>query len=167
MVVGKRIATLNFRELVILCAVFLRHPLYLLPIYKATREAVAISDRLYGDLHHKDNRTNAFRHALWNYLICKSCLPAAGSPENTLSWSKKITDLHERLSPNESLAKKMDLHNNRIGRELFMDLVEKEKEEVIYILQKKTGEAIKIESVEEIEKEKNNLVFLEKLKTSK
>ena len=167
MVVGKRIATLNFRELVVLCGVFLRHPLYLLPTYKATREAVAISDRLYGDLHHKDNRTNAFRHALWNYLICRSCLPAAGSPGNAMSWSKRITDLHERLSPNEGLAKEMDLHNNRIGRELFIDSLDKEKEEVVFILQQKTGEAIKIESVEEIEKENNKLVFLEKLKTPK
>lgn len=165
MVVGKRIAALNFRELVVLCTVFLRRPLYLLPSYKATKRAVEISDRLYDDLHHEDNRTNAFRHALWNYLICQYSLSIAGSPENAMSWSKKITDLHERLSPNKGLAKMMDLHNNRIGRELFIDSIGKEEEEVIFVLQQKTREAVKIENFEEFEKENNKLVFLEKLKT--
>jgi hypothetical protein len=124
--IGRRIAGLNFRELVVLCVLFLRRPLYLLPTYKATNKTVEISDLLYGNLHHEDNRTNAFRHALWNYLICKYCLKVAGSVEKAMSWTKKITDLHERLAPNEDLAKMMDLHNNRIGRELFLNFSEKE-----------------------------------------
>ena len=163
MAIGKRIAALKFPELLVLCEVFLKHPLYLLPTYKATSKAVAISDRLYGDLHHEDNRTNAFRHALWNYLICQNCLPVAGSLEKTISWSTKITDLHERLSPNEGLAKMMDLHNNRIGRELFTNLF-KEEEEVIPVLKQMTREAVKIASLTDIEEEKKRLVFIEKLK---
>lgn len=164
MAIGRRIASLNFRELVVLCEVFVRHPLYLLPTYKATNKTVAICDRLYGDLHHEDNRANAFRHVLWNYLICKYSLPVAKSPEKAMSWSKKITDLHERLSPNDELAKKMDLHNNRIGRELFIRFFGKE-EEIIPVLQQMTREAIKVVSLAEIEGEKKKLVFIEKLQT--
>ena len=165
MAVGKRIAALNFRELVVLSLVFLKHPFYLCPSYRATNRTVAQCDKLYGNLHHEDNRTNAFRHALWNYLICKYCLNVSGSPEKAMSWSKKLTDLHERLSPNEELAKFMDLHNNKIGRELFFDTLEKAEEEVIVVLQQKMKEAIKISQVSEIKAEKEKLVFIEKLKT--
>jgi hypothetical protein len=162
--VSKTIASLNYKELFVLCGVFLKHPLYLLPTYKATNKTVAISDELYGDLHHQDNRTNAFRHALWNYLICKNCLSVAGSAEKAMDWSKKITDLHERLSPNEELAKMMDLHNNRIGRNFFLNAPDEQKV-AISILQEMTREAIKVESLQEIEAEKKKLVFIEKLKT--
>ncbi len=165
MAVSKTIASLNYKELLVLCGVFFKKPLYLLPTFKATNQTVAISDRLYGNLHHKDNRTNAFRHALWNYLICTHCLSVAGSPEKAMSWSKKITDLHERLSPNEKLAKVMDLHNNRIGRELFFNSLVEDQEKVISVLQQMTREAVKVDSLAQIDAEKEKLVFIEKLKT--
>ncbi|WP_029036299.1 DUF6973 domain-containing protein [Salinimicrobium xinjiangense] len=163
MAIERRIASLNFRELVVLCLVFLRRPQYLIPTYKATNRAVEISDRLYGDLHHEDNRTNAFRHALWNYLICQYCLPVAGCPERVMSWSKKITDLHERLAPNEDLAKMMDLHNNKIGRELFLNFSGKEMD-ILTVLQQMTAEAVQVKSPAEIEEEQSILVFIEKIK---
>lgn len=159
----RRIAALNVRELAGICVVFLKRPFYLLPTYKATNKTVEISDRLYGDLHHDDNRTNAFRHALWNFLICKNCLLVARSPEKAAGWSKKITDLHERLAPNEELAKMMDLHNNRIGREMFLKSPEEEID-IVPIFQKMTMEAVKVLRVEQIEKEKDKLVFIERLK---
>lgn len=81
-----------------------------------------------------------------------------------MSWSKKITDLHERLSPNEELAMMMDLHNNRIGREFFLSSLKEEKN-AVQIIQQMTREAVKVTSLEEIEKEKNKLVFIETLKT--
>ncbi|MCM4160602.1 hypothetical protein FHG64_10195 [Antarcticibacterium flavum] len=120
-----------------------------------------ISDRLYGNLHHGDNRTNAFRHALWNFLICQYCLPVAGTAEKAATWSKTITDLHERLAPNEELAKMMDLHNNRIGRDLFHR--RPKEEEVIPLLQLMIKEAVKVSTVEHIEKEREKLVFIEKI----
>ncbi|WP_029034365.1 DUF6973 domain-containing protein [Salinimicrobium terrae] len=164
MVIGRRIAAFNFRELFVLCKVFLKSPLYLHPTYKATKITVAISNRLYGKLHHKNNRTNAFRHALWNYLICKYCLQVARTPENAMNWSKKITDLHERLSPNDGLEKMMDLHNNKIGRELFLD-ADVNEEDITSILKQITSEAVKVSSLAEIQEVKKNLVFIEKLKT--
>ena len=161
---GRRIAALNYSELVGLCKVFLKHPLYLLPTYKATNKTVKICDQLYLSLHHEDNRTNAFRHALWNYLICKYCLPVAGSPEKAMSWSKKLTDLHEQLAPNEELAKMMDLHNNRIGRDLFLNSYGKEINEIA-VFQQMTREAIQVKSLAEIEEEQEKLVFIEKIKS--
>lgn len=162
MAIGRRIAALEYRELVVLLKVFLRHPLYLLPTYKATNKTIAICNHLYKELHHENNRANALRHALWNYMICKYCLPVSGTPEKAIVWSKEITDLHERLSPNEELAKKMDLHNNRIGRELFINFFGKE-EEVISTLQQMSRQALQVKTVAEIEAEKNKLVFIEHL----
>ncbi len=34
-----------------------------------------------------------------------------------------MTNLHEELFPNEPLEKKMDLHNNIIGMDLYMELL--------------------------------------------
>ena len=34
-----------------------------------------------------------------------------------------MTDLHEELFPNEPLEKKMDLHNNQVGMDLFMEML--------------------------------------------
>lgn len=81
-----------------------------------------------------------------------------------MSWSKKITDLHERLSPNDELAKNMDFHNNRIGRELFYNSFGK-KLEIIPVLQHMTAEAVKVQSLAEIEEVKEKLIFIDKLET--
>jgi len=34
-----------------------------------------------------------------------------------------MTDLHEELFPNQPLEKKMDLHNNKVGMDYFMELL--------------------------------------------
>ena len=34
-----------------------------------------------------------------------------------------MTDLHESLFPNEPLETKMDLHNNQVGMDYFMELL--------------------------------------------
>ncbi len=80
-----------------------------------------------------------------------------------MSWSKKITDLHERLAPNEDLAKMMDLHNNKIGRELFLNFSGKEMD-ILTVLQQMTAEAVQVKSPAEIEEEQSILVFIEKIK---
>ena len=77
-----------------------------------------------------------------------------------MTWSRKITDLHERLSPNEGLARAMDLHNNEVGRYLFLRTVNK-KEEIIPILIQMAEEAVKVQKAEEIQEHKYELVFIE------
>src|SRR5690606_15217651 len=103
-----------------LSTIFLKNPKFFIPTLKATLETIKFCDFKFGDQHHFDNPTNAFRHAYWNYLICEKCVKLAGSPTEVAQWAKKITDLHEKLSPNDILAREMDLHNNRVGREVFL-----------------------------------------------
>lgn len=163
MAIWARVKTLDLRQFLALSIAFALKPRYIIPTYKATKETVEICNSLFGTKHHEDNRTNAFRHALWNFKICERCYRRSGSEEKAVNWSRKITDLHENLFPNEDLPQIMDLHNNRIGREIFQDYLIR-KFDPVNILKEKMKEAVKVNTKEEVENSPNKLVFLEKLK---
>ena len=65
--------------------------------------------------------------------------------------------MHEELFVNEEVARAMDLHNNQIGMDLFMTMLEgihRQFFETLFItdpLYKKSQEAKLISSIEEIE----------------
>jgi hypothetical protein len=104
-------------SLTLLC---LRHPLYIIPSYRATRKTVSVCDDNFGKTHHKNGKANAFRHALWNALLIQYCRKWFPSAMRAKAWAKRITDWHEDFSPNSELARAMDYHNNRVGREFAM-----------------------------------------------
>ncbi len=112
----------------------LKHPLYIWPTYTATRQCIAICNQKFGDLHHKNGPENAFRHALWNSLIVLKSLRAGRKLDKAVLWAKKVTDWHEEFSPNEPLAKAMDLHNNQMGRDLIKRRPDLEAENLIETL---------------------------------
>lgn len=113
---------LSFKNLFKLFFVVLSHPLFSILTLWATAKTYAISERLFPITHSTNGEGNAFRHALWNCLIMMYCCKIS-SAKKSLHWTKKITDLHEDLFPNEPLQTKMDLHNNEIGRQYFMSLL--------------------------------------------
>jgi hypothetical protein len=151
---------MNFRKLFAVFKVFISRPRYIFPTYKATIQSIEICDDLYKNKHHKNGKENAFRHAIWNYLICKKCYPISGSVKTARKWSDHITGLHEKLSPNPTLAKAMDLHNNRVGQALFNENTLSEVE-LTKRLQQEMQTAIKVKTVLDIEKAKDKLVFIE------
>jgi hypothetical protein len=159
MAIWARIKSLDLRQFMLLSRAFITNPRYIIPTFKATKKTVEICDISFGKKHHEDNPTNAFRHALWNFIICEKCYRVSGSLEKTIFWTKKITDLHENLFPNNPLAKEMDLHNNFVGRELFKAHLGKEPDPV-EILNKLMLKAEKVKSIEEIKMSKNNLVYV-------
>lgn len=113
---------------------------------------------LFGTKHNQNNKYNAFRHALWNYRIAEQ----NRTDENlskAVAWAKKITDLHEKLVPNHVLARAMDLHNNEIGRQLFLEEIA--SEEIIPTLERMMEKARKITNVNEAHKTEKELVFME------
>lgn len=160
MTIGAGLRNLNLRQLFRLSGAFILRPRYLLPTFKATKETVSVCNKFFGRQHHGNNRTNAFRHAFWNYKICERCLKLTGSPEKSVAWAKKITDLHEELLPSDTLSNQMDLHNNEVGRNLFRKYSETNFD-VVPIFMKMMNNAEKISDVRELKNLKNRLVFTE------
>jgi hypothetical protein len=142
---------------------FMRHPLNLLPTFLATYQCVKISDKEYGTLHHKNNVTNAFRHALWNYLIAKKCSRWRRNKRKAIRFAQKITNWHEEFSPNAPLEKEMDLHNNHIGRRLFIQENEESVDKFVLLLKEKVKSAKRIVNKEDIKRYHNELVYIHEI----
>ena len=116
---SKIIKGLNYKQIFSLLGTFFKHPFFMIAAMNATLKTFSISQKEFPNIHGKHNKANAFRHALWNVLIAKKCTRFSNNQESVLNWTKEITDWHEEFSPNEEIAKKMDLHNNQFGRDFF------------------------------------------------
>ena len=83
------------------------YPARTLHILKITRDAQRISER------EKSKQSNfpadALKHVYWSYHLTRTFGP---------EFSKEITDAHETLPNNTPEQRKMDFHNNEIGRML-------------------------------------------------
>ncbi len=138
----------------------LSRPHFILPTIKATKDCIAISTKNYGKLHHKNGPANAFRHAFWNYLIAKRCFNWQRNEEAVLVWAKKVTDWHEDSFPNKKLPREMDLHNNEVGRFIFVQNIEKSEQEIVELLKQMTLDSIKIEENSTLSDYKNRMVHI-------
>lgn len=138
---------------------FLRNPRLILPTLKATEETFTICNSLYGKEHHKTNKANAFRHALWNVLLCKKAYRNKTEAQR-MYWAERITGLYESVTKNDPLDRAMDMHNNRMGRSYFLSLLNKNEDEIVHFLQKKTENAQKITKIEDIDTVENLLVYI-------
>ena len=114
---------LTFKKIVKLVSVTLPHPLFSVLSFYATVRSFVIARKYFPETNSANGIGNAFRHALWTCLIMMFCCKIS-SARKSLDFCKKITDLHEELFPNEPLEKKMDLHNNKVGMDLFMEMLE-------------------------------------------
>ena len=156
----KLIKGIRFKQLTSLFRFPLKHPLFMFATIKATARTLKIVQEKFPDIHGKDNSANAFRHALWNYLIADKCMGNKNNTDVVISWAKEITDWHEDFSPNKGSARAMDLHNNNIGRELFKNHAGKQEKEVIAVLELELVNSVQVNSCEEIENYPTNLVFI-------
>lgn len=156
----KSIKRLSIKQLIRLTIVLLQRPLQIRPTILATKQTMKICDALYGKAHQKNGKANAFRHALWNVLICQQSLKTTKNVAISVNWAKKITDLHEKMAPNAKLETAMDLHNNEIGRILFKDVLGQNQSEIVIFIQKRAENARKLTQVKDIEDYKNELVYI-------
>ncbi|MFL1894327.1 DUF6973 domain-containing protein [Aquimarina sp. 2-A2] len=150
----------DLNQLVRLAWLMMRHPLYVFPTLKATQETLRICNKRYGDLHHKNGKANAFRHALWNLLLCRYVYQKSKNTEKAEGWAERVTDLHERLAPNEELDTAMDLHNNKIGRMLFAGHPMQTRTDAIESLQRMTQEAKPVSDAKNIVNFEGELVYI-------
>ena len=119
----RTLSTLTFKKIVKLLSVTLPHPLFSLLSFYATIRSFLIAKKYFPETNSTNGIGNAFRHALWTCLIMMYCCKIS-SPKKSLDFCKKITDLHEELFPNKPLETKMDLHNNKVGMNLFMEMLQ-------------------------------------------
>ena len=152
---------MRFGQLMRLFGWTLRHPLWMFAAAKATARTMQIVQEKFPDIHGKDNKANAFRHALWNALIASNCYRIKKDVELVLSWTQRITDWHEDFSPNKPLARAMDIHNNQIGRGVFRECLEMEEQALCEILTEQLTTAVQIASLEEMQKCSDNLIYIE------
>ncbi|OIQ37259.1 MAG: hypothetical protein BM563_08845 [Bacteroidetes bacterium MedPE-SWsnd-G1] len=140
---------------------FIRHPLFANATFFATVKTYKIADKEFPKIHGKHNKANAFRHALWNALIAKSCSRYSNNIEKILNWTKDVTDWHEELFVNDPLSRAMDLHNNEIGRSVFNVNNEKSLDFIHQYLFELQKTSVKVSTIEEITCTINELVYLE------
>lgn len=160
MKIWARIKNLSLPQLWQLSVLFLKHPLLILPTIKATKRTFQICETLFGNDHHKSNKANAFRHALWNVLICEKAMKITKNKQKSVFWAQKFTDLYEKVTQNEILDEAMDLHNNAIGRICFLNFLNQNEKEMSNFLQNKAENAKKAQDIEDLKKIRNQLVYL-------
>jgi len=156
----KTIARLNVTAIWKLARLSIVNFGYLWPTYKATKACMAISSQHFGRKHYQNGQANAFRHALWNVLIAKKCYALTKTVEKAVLWTKNITDWHEEAFFSKELPMKMDYHNNAFGRLLFREHWQWTEEQFINQLLLLTKEALKISEESDLNKIKNQLVYL-------
>lgn len=160
MKIWKRIQQLSIGQLWELFVFFLKTPLLLIPAIKATKRTFVICNERYGTNHNKSNKGNAFRHALWNVLICKRVLKITKNKQKSVFWTQKFTELYEKVTQNQPLDTAMDLHNNAIGRMCFFNLIDKDETNSITSIHQATKNAQKVNTIEEMKNYSNQLVYL-------
>lgn len=163
MAIWARIKRLSIKQFLLLIKTFITKPLYIIPTHKATLQSLQICDKKFGKRHHKHGPENAFRHALWNIMIAKNCFKPERDPLKIVQWAETITTLHEKMAPNNPIETAMDMHNNDIGRHLFMSekLYEKSIEEINQILLEKMKNSVKVTSIQELETVKSEMAHIE------
>ncbi|WP_124639334.1 MULTISPECIES: DUF6973 domain-containing protein [Amniculibacterium] len=118
----RSLRSLSISKLLKLGTLTIKHPLFSMMGFWATLKAFAIVQKKFPNSNSGNGKGNAFRHALWSALILSYCSKIS-SPEKAKNFSLKMTSLHEDLFPNTDLEKKMDLHNNQVGIDLFFELL--------------------------------------------
>ncbi|MAU14816.1 MAG: hypothetical protein CMH46_04670 [Muricauda sp.] len=150
----------DFKNILKVILLGLSRPHFIIPTIGATKDCILISSKIYGDLHNKNGPANAFRHALWNFLIAKRCFKWQKNDEVVLAWAKKVTDWHEDSFPNKKLPKQMDLHNNEVGRFIFKMNSHKSEDEVIELLKQMAVKSNKINDSSTLSEHKNQMVHI-------
>lgn len=156
----RKLKRISFPKLVGFGLLFLKRPLLILPTWKATKQTYNFCQKEYGNAQNRNGKANAFRHAYWNYKICKNSLKFTKNDQKSSNWTQKVVDYYEKVTKNEILDRAMDMHNNAIGRLLFLANFEVNEQEMIKKLQNLAEKAVKVTQIEEIHQNQNKLVYI-------
>ena len=156
----KVIIGLSYRQIMRLSWVMMLNPLCILPTLRATQRTIRICNKNYGKEHHGNGVANAYRHALWNMLLCYQVFLVTKNKERAMKWAKTITDLYEKIAPNAPIENAMDLHNNKTGRILFKSITQYTEEEILIVLENEVERAKGVTTIIAMKDHENQLVYL-------
>ena len=157
-----RLKGLSFSQLFKLAGLFVQNPGYVFLTAQASKKALSIATKYYGNTHHKSNKANAFRHAVWNVLLGQAVYKKTQSLRQAQDWAQRFTDLHEELFVNRKMDRVMDLHNNAFGIQALRMFANRPEAEAIHFLREAAENAIAIASPAEAENHQNKLVYIPK-----
>ena len=151
----------RYRQLWQLFLLSIKYPLYVYPTLKATSQSFLRAKHEFPEDHGKQGKANAYRHAVWNSLICFECHKWRKDRRRIIAWARLITDKHEQLSPNDPLDTAMDLHNNKIGRNLFISSTFTSIDEISDVVKEKLKTAKKIAQLEDTRQFPLDMVYIQ------
>jgi len=155
-----KIKQMDFFKLLQFLGLLCQKPLLIIPIWKATKQTLQLSQQLYGKSHNGNGKANAFRHAYWNFSICKKTLKFTKNPQKSSIWTQKVVEYYEKVTKNADLDREMDLHNNTFGRNHFLTNFDENQAKTIVFFQNTAENAQKVTKVEEIKEITNHLVYI-------
>lgn len=150
----------NYSQLWQLFLLGVQYPLYVYPTLKATSKSFIEAKKEFPETHGKKGKGNAFRHAYWNTLVCYECFKWKEDRRRIVSWVNAITDKHEQLFPNDPLDRRMDLHNNKIGVNFFIQSSFTSSEQISIRIKNKLETAQQIKTIEEVSHHPLELVYI-------
>jgi len=160
---------------------FVWHPSLASPIKKATEKANSLTDSNYPTSSKWRDKADAFRHSIWNVLICKYVGEDRNEISNCTEAAEEFSTKHETGADKPSemtdadweLDKNMDLHNNAQGRKYFVSvasIIKKNwfvkrvkapsEDELVTGIKNKLNSAQKISTSNETNQYPNNLVYI-------
>ena len=80
--------------------------------YNLSKDARTMTENLFLGAVLRNNKADAFRHALWSFQMTRELGP---------EMAKRFGDAHEISRPNPDDERLMDLYNNHVGRVLALD----------------------------------------------
>ena len=90
--------------------------------FRAGAYAEKYDNLRYGDMAASDTRKDAYRHMLWNAMLCQTYYTVS-SKSRRERFAHLVTDARENgcKTANEPDGKAMDVHNNAVGRKVWSD----------------------------------------------
>lgn len=156
----KIIKRFNFKQLAQLFFLSIKYPLYIYPTLKATSKSFLEAKNEFPETHNKKGKGNAFRHAYWNTLVCYECFKWKKDRKRIVSWVNAVTYKHEQLFPNDPLDRRMDLHNNKIGVNFFIQSTFTSSDEISVRIKNKLESAQQIKTIDDVKKYPLELVYI-------
>jgi hypothetical protein len=161
MTLWKRLLKLSPGTLWKLFLLLARRPLLIAPTIGATRKTFRVTSQIYGKAQGASGPANAFRHGCWNVLLAARCYAITHDVQASVTWAKRVTDTHEQLIVNPEMDRLMDLHNNEVGRKVFLSNIEKNESSLIKIVGKMAENAQKWKKNKKIAMPTDQLIYLE------